>query len=117
MSRVYQKSTRSFGQVVSGLLEDAFALAMVGLTVIGVVGVVYKSLKPEGWISAVLENLWDKSPWLVWIVGFGFAAVTLTVKHYYDRKPSHSRSGNLISYAFVALGLFFFFKLIVTGTL
>jgi hypothetical protein len=117
MSRVYQKSSRSLGQMVSNLLEDAFAVAMVGLTLLGIAGLVYKGLRPDGWVSSILEGLWEKSPGLVWIVGFGVAAATLTAKHYYDRNPRGNRSGNLVAYAFVALGLFFFFKLLVTGSL
>jgi hypothetical protein len=117
MSRVYHKGSKSIGQVVSGLLEDAFAVAVVGLTLLGVAGIVYRSLKPEGWISASLETLWDKSPGLVWVVGFGLTATTLALKHYYDHSPSRSRSGNLIAYAFIGLGLFFFFKMIITGSL
>jgi hypothetical protein len=108
MSRVYQKGSKSLGQVMSTVLEDAFAVAMVGLTLLGVSGLVYKSLKP---------NLWQKSPGLVWFAGFGLAAVTLIIKHYYDLAPSRNRSGNLIAYGFVALGLFFFFKLVITGAL
>ena len=41
MSRVYQKGSKSLGQVASGILEDGFAVAMVGLTLLGVAGVVY----------------------------------------------------------------------------
>jgi hypothetical protein len=117
MSRVYQKGSKSLGQVMSSLLEDAFAVAMVGLTLLGVAGIIYKSFRPEGWISGVLDSLWQKSPGLVWMAGLGAAALIILVKHYYDRSPSSSRSGNFIAYAFVALGLFFFFKLIVTGAL
>jgi hypothetical protein len=117
MSRVYQKGSKSIGQLTSAVLEDAFAVAMVGMTLLGVAGVVYKSLKPEGWLSVGLDTLWEKSPGLVWFTAFSLAAVTLVVKHYYDRAPSRNRSGNLVAYAFVAMGLFFFFKLVVTGTL
>jgi hypothetical protein len=100
MSRVYQKGSKSLGQVMSTVLEDAFAVAMVGLTLLGVSGLVYKSLKPEGWLSMGLDNLWQKSPGLVWFAGFGLAAVTLIIKHYYDLAPSRNRSGNLIAYGF-----------------
>jgi hypothetical protein len=117
MSRVYQKGSKSLGQVTSSVLEDAFAVAMVGLTLLGVSGLLYKSFQPEGWVSGMLDNLWQKSPGLVWLAGIGLAGVIILLKHYYDRSPSGPRSGNLIAYAFVALGLFFFFKLLVTGAL
>jgi hypothetical protein len=117
MSRAYQKGSKSLGQVVAALLEDGFAVAMVGLTLLGVAGVVYRSLKPDGWISSALDSLWHKSPWLVWLTGFVVALAILAVKHTYDRSPNRTGSGNFIVYGFVALGLFFFFKLFVTGSL
>jgi hypothetical protein len=117
MSRVYQKGSKSVGQLMSSMLEDAFAVAMVGLTLLGVAGLVFKSFNPQGWISKLLDGLWQKSPGLVWLAGIGLAALIIVGKHYYDRTPSNTRSGNFIAYAFVALGMFFFFKLIVTGSL
>jgi hypothetical protein len=99
-------------------MEDAVAVAVVGLVVLGVGGLVYKLLNPGGWLSDWLGRLWDKSPGLVWVVGFAGAAVVILGKHVYDRNPrGNSARGNLAVYAFLALGLFFFFKLIVIGSL
>jgi len=99
-------------------LEDAVAVAVVGLVVLGIGGLVYKLLNPDGWLSDWLGTLWAKSPALVWLVGFAGAAVVIFGKHAYDRGPGgESSRGNLVVYAFLALGLFFFFKLIVTGSL
>ena len=115
MSRV---SGRSFNHMLRSGLEDAVAVAVVGLVVLGVGGLVYKLLNPDGWLSDWLGRLWAKSPALVWVVGFVGAAVVIFGKHAYDRNPrSESGRGNLVVYAFLALGLFFFFKLIVTGSL
>jgi hypothetical protein len=99
-------------------LEDGVAVAVVGLVVLGVGGLVFKLLNPEGWLSDWLGRLWDRSPGLVWLAGFAGAAVVIFGKHVYDRNPrGDSARGNLVVYAFLALGLFFFFKLIVTGSL
>jgi len=99
------------------MIEDAVSIGVVGLVVLGVGGLLYKALKPEGWITTALGHLWDRSPGLVWLAGFGIAAVTLVSKHYLDRGTQRSSRGNLLVYAFLALGLFFFFKLLVTGNL
>jgi hypothetical protein len=117
MARAYQKASKTLGQVVSGVVEDAFAVAMVGLTLLGVAGLIYKAFRPQGWVNVTLESLWQQSPGLVWIVGFGLTLVILFIKHTFDLTPSRGRTGNLIAYAFVALGVFFFFKLIITGAL
>jgi hypothetical protein len=117
MARAYQKGSKTLGQVISSIVEDAFAVAMVGLTLLGVAGVLYKAFKPEGWVSATLESLWQKSPGLVWIAGFGLTFVVLLIKHTFEGSPGRGRTSNFVAYAFVAIGLFFFFKLIITGAL
>jgi hypothetical protein len=111
------KSSKSLGQVLGSVLEDALALGVVGFAMLGVGGVVYKALSPDGWVSAALTTLWDKSPGLLWLAAFSIAAVTLVVKHHYDRDPRLTSRGNLFAYAFVAMGLFFFFKLLITGSM
>jgi len=118
MNRVSGRTSKSFGHMLRSGLEDAVAVAVVGLVVLGVGGLVYKLLNPDGWLSDWLGRLWDRSPGLVWVVGFVGAAVVIFGKHVYDRNPhGNSTRGNLVVYAFLALGLFFFFKLVVTGSL
>jgi hypothetical protein len=118
MSRVSGRTSKSLSQMLRSGLEDAVAVAVVGLVVLGVGGLVYKLLNPDGWLSEWLGRLWNKSPGLVWAVGFIGAAVVILGKHAYDRNPrGNATRGNLVVYAFLALGLFFFFKLVVTGSL
>jgi len=100
------------------LLEDALAVMVVGFVVLGVGGLVYKMLRPDGWVSNWLQRLWDQSPSLVWLAGFLCAILVIAGKHIYHRNARGSSArGNAIAYAFLALGLFFFFKLLVTGAL
>src|SRR5512134_2824086 len=109
------RSSKSLGQLLGSVLEDAVALAVVGFAMLGVGGLVYKALSPDGWVSMALISLWDKSPALLWLAAFSIAAFTLFVRYYYDRDPRLNSRGNLLAYAFVAVGLFFFFKLLITG--
>jgi hypothetical protein len=117
MRQLSGRPSRSLGQLVASVAEDAFALAVVGFTLLGVGGVAYKALSPDGWVSSALGRLWDKSPGLVWLAGFAVATITLVAKHYYDRDPRLGKRGDLVAYTFIALGLFFFFKLVITGSL
>ena len=119
MGRLVGRTPRTLGQIVWGLLEDGVAVGVVGLVVLGVGGLVYKLLAPEGgWISGWLAGLWDRSPGLVWLAGFVGAVAVILGKHAFDRRPSgKSGGGNIVVYAFLGLGLFFFFKLVVTGSI
>jgi len=99
------------------LFEDVLAVGVVGFVVLGVGGLIYKLLSPEGWVSGWLDHLWAKSLGLVWLAGFGGAILVIALKPRYDRTPHGSGRGNPVVYAFLALGLFFFFKPVITGTL
>jgi hypothetical protein len=111
------KPNSSLQQSTGGLIADAFSVALICLVVLGLAGVLYKALVPGGWISALLDQLWTKNPWLVWLIGFGSASVLAAVKWWLDRNPDAGRRSEALAYAFMALGLFFFFKLLVTGSL
>jgi hypothetical protein len=111
------KRSHSFGQRVGRLTEDTISIAVIGFAVLGLGGTLYKALKPGGWLSAALDRIWNESPLLVWLIGFIFAGVLALARWWlmHDRNPG-GRS-DVLAYAFEALGLFFFFKLVVTGSL
>jgi hypothetical protein len=96
------------------LIEDVAAILLVGLIVLGIGGIVYKLFRPEGWGSSLLGYLWDKSPWLVWLAGFSLATLTLVGRH---AVRSRGGGGNVLPYLLVGLGVFFLFKLLITGSL
>jgi hypothetical protein len=111
------KRNQFFGHGAGGLIEDAFGIVLIGFVVLGLGGAAYQALKPGGWLAAALDNIWDKNPWLVWLVGFVFGATLLLGKWWLDHYPSAGRGTDAVVYAFMALGLFFLFKLLVTGSL
>jgi hypothetical protein len=112
---MYGRSSSRTTGLLGGILEDALAIGLVGLAVLGLGGLAYKLFRPEGLGSSLLGYLWDKSPWLVWLAAFSVAAITLAGRHALG--PAPGRGGNFVTYMFVLLGLFFLFKLVVTGSL
>jgi hypothetical protein len=104
-------------QGASGLIADALSIALICLVMLGVAGVLYKALAPGGWLTMALDQIWSKNPWLVWLIGFGSAASLAAGKWWLDRNPGAGRRSEALVYALMALGLFFFFKLLVTGSL
>ena len=111
------KPHSSLQQGAGGLVADAFSIALICLVVLGLAGVLYKALVPGGWVSRLLDELWIRNPWLVWLVGFASASLLAAAKWWLDRNPGAGRRSEALAYAFMALGLFFFFKLLVTGSL
>jgi len=98
-------------------MADAFSFALICLVLLGLTGVLYKALAPGGWVSALLDHLWSRNPALVWLIGFGSASALAAAKWWLGRNPGASQRSEVLAYAFMALGLFFFFKLLVTGSL
>lgn len=98
------------------LLADVGSILLLALMLLGTVGLGYRILRPGGWASTLLDYLWEKSPGLVWGAGFGLviAAAVLKGMLFPRRGDSH---GDLLVYVAVAIGVFFFFKLIATGSL
>jgi hypothetical protein len=113
---VYGRSSSRTGGLLGGLIEDVAAIALVGLIVLGIGGIIYRLFKPEGWGSSLLGYLWDKSPGLVWLAGFSVAAITLAGRHAV-RARAREGSGNFLTYLLVAIGVFFLFRLLITGSL
>ena len=104
-------------QGASGLIADVLSIVQIGLVLLGITGAIYKALAPGGWLSSVLDRIWSVNPWLVWLVGFGSAATLASLRWWLEGRPAGQRSGEALVYTFLALGLFYFFKLLVTGSL
>ena len=100
-----------------GLMADAFSFALICLVLLGLAGVLYKALGPGGWVNALLDQLWNKNPGLVWVIGFGSASALAAARWWLRRSPSAGQRSEVLAYAFMALGLFFCFKLMVAGSL
>jgi hypothetical protein len=111
------KAGSAVEQGANGLIADVLSIVLIGLVLLGIAGALYKALAPDGWLSSVLDRIWSVNPWLVWLVGFGSAATLASLRWCLEGRPAGRRSGEALVYTFLALGLFFFFKLLVIGSL
>jgi len=100
----------------NNLLADVGSILLLALLLLGAVGLAYRVLRPGGWAGTVLDYLWGKSPGLVWAAAFAtvIAAALLKGALFPRNGDSHA---DLLLYVGVAVGLFFLFKLIATGSL
>ena len=107
------KTARTWRDALGSLVVDVASLVFIGLVLLGVGGIVYHLLKPSGWLADLLDQMWSKSPSLVWLVGFASA---LVAANWLYRRPRRPQDSDLLVYTLLALGVFFLFKLMVTGT-
>lgn len=103
------------GKEVNNLLRFLTDIALFCLMLFGVCGTIFKFLMPDGWLKGWMHEIWRFSPGyilmsavLVWIVFF-------MVKRWLDSLNTKSIIGDLIMYAWVALGTYFAIKLALTG--
>jgi len=100
----------------SNLLADVGSVALLALVLLGVVGLGYRALRPGGWLGSSLDYLWEKGPGLVWLAGFVLVLGGALLKRAFfpRRQPGQS---DLLLYFGLSLGVFFLFRLLVTGSL
>lgn len=94
------------------LLAD---FAFFCLMIVGVGGVMFKFLMPDGWISIWMHEIWRFNPGYMLVVAVFALIAFLLGKRWMDGFNTKTSLGDLIMYAWIALGLYFIFKLVVTG--
>lgn len=101
----------------NNLFADVGGVAMLALVLLGVVGLGYRALRPGGWLGSGLDYLWEKGPGLVWLAGFALVLGVAAIKRVFFPRRTAADQSDLLLYFCVALGVFFLFRLLVTGTL
>lgn len=99
-----------------GFLQLILDLILFALMLLGVVGVVFKFIMPEGWLAEGWDLMWKKNPGYAFF--FFLAAVIAFVlgKRWLDTLNLSARPGNFIAYAWALLGVYFAVKLALHGT-
>ena len=117
ISDLSARPVRSILQILQEGVQTVFHLLLFSLLVLGFGGLLYKGLRAGGWVESVLGGIWDQHP-TVAIVALlaGLAGATWGTRMF-DRLPMFGKRGDLLVYGCLALGLFFAFKLVVTGSL
>ncbi len=98
-------------------IQTLFHLLLFSLLLLGFGGLIYKALRSGGWIQSILESFWAQHPATAIVALLAAVGVTAGAKRYFDNVSMTGKRGDVLVYGCLALGLFFAFKLIVTGTL
>ena len=89
-------------------LEFLYSLAVVALALLGMGGIVYHTLAPDGWIQPWLARLWANHPGMAILVLVGVVTMAMTSRSKVDRGAAFKGRGDAPLYVVVALGTLFF---------
>ena len=104
-------------QLLQEGIHTLFHLLLFSLLLLGFGGLVYKALRTGGWIEFLLGSFWGQHPGMAVAALLATAGVAAGAKRYFDNGSMLGKRGDVLVYGCLALGLFFAFKLVVTGTL
>lgn len=98
-------------------IQTLFHLMLFSLLLLGFGGLIYKALRSGGWIQSLLESFRAQPPATAVVALLFAVGVAAGAKRYFDYGSMTGKRGDVLVYGCLALGLFFAFKLVVTGSL
>ncbi len=107
---------RTILQILQEGIQTLFHLLLFSLLVLGFGGLLYKGLRSGGWVETVLGRIWDQHPTAAIVTLLAALAGAIWGTRLMDRMPMFGKRGDMLVYCCLALGLFFAFKLVVTGS-
>jgi hypothetical protein len=116
-SNLTARPVRGLLQILQEGVTTLFHVLLFSLLVLGLGGLVYKALRPEGWIEASFGQIWSQNPTMAIMTALAALVAALWVKRFFEHLPMFGKRGDILVYSCLALGLFFAFKLVVTGSL
>lgn len=117
ISNLSARPVRSILQLLQEGVQTVFHLLLFSLLVLGFGGLLYKGLRAGGWVESVLGGIWDQHPTVAIVALLMALAGATWGTRLVDRLPLFGKRGDILVYCCLALGLFFAFKLAVTGSL
>ncbi len=98
------------------LLQTIVDFIFFCLMVLGVGGVMFKFLAPDGWFQVVMHELGKFGLGHALIIAVGALIAFLLAKRWMEGFNMKTSLGDMIMYAWMLLGLWFGFRYIVTGS-
>lgn len=117
LSNLTDRPARGVLHILQEGIQTLFHLLLFSLLLLGFGGLIYKALRSGGWIESILGSFWAQHPAMAIVALLGAVGVAAMAKRYFDNGTMFGKRGDILVYGCLALGLFFAFKLVVTGTL
>jgi hypothetical protein len=117
MSNLTARPGRTLIQLLQEGIQTLFHLLLFSLLVLGFGGLFYKAVRPEGWLTNLAGQFWSQHPVATILLGMAALSGAMWGTRFFERLPLFGKRGDMLVYCCLALGLFFAFKLAVTGSL
>ena len=104
------------GSRINDAMGFVYSLALAGLGLLGMVGIVYHTLAPQGWFSGWLGRVWSQHSAFALLVLIGLLTTVLVARNQVNHQRFDRGGTELPFYFFVALGTFFVGRALVYGT-
>lgn len=117
ISDLADRPVRGVLQLLQEGIQTLFHLLLFSLLLLGFGGVIYKALRSGGWIESILGRFAAEHPTTTIVALLAAVGVAVLAGRYFENGSMFGKRGDFLVYGCLALGLFFAFKLVVTGTL
>ena len=117
LSSLSDRPARGVLHILQEGIQTLFHLLLFSLLLLGLGGLIYKALRSGGWIESILGSFWAQHPAMAIVAMLAAVGIAVCAKRYFDNATMFGKRGDVLVYGCLALGLFFAFKLVVTGTL
>jgi hypothetical protein len=88
------------------------------LLILGIGGISYQGVSPNGWLLRLLDSAWDRGPSYLFFTALGIVAGGTWLHKIMHRSPAiASGTGDAIAGGFIALGIFFCARFLYSGSL
>ena len=117
LSNLTDRPLRSLFGVVHEGFSTLFQLMFLSLLLLGLGGLVFKAVRPGGWLEGLLGGAWAIHPGYALLAILVLAAGGAWAKRTAERLPMFKHRGEWLLYSWLAVGAYFAIRLIATGTL
>jgi len=106
-----------WGMSLTDVAGFAYSLLLVALALMGITGVIYHTLAPNGFVRAWAGVVWTSHPAFATLVLVGLVAMALTARSQRGSFQQIVGRSDLPLYVSVGLGTFFAARLVFSGVL
>jgi hypothetical protein len=97
------------------LVDTLLAVGQFGLMLLGIIGIAVEIFRDNGWLKQLIAKAFS-SPGTLLLIPIAIGALILLDKAITNAAGTASKKGDIPLYIMMAIGAFFLFRLITTGS-